>query len=157
MQNIENQKIKLVQKKNRLAAEEVRLKLKERKMRTRHLIEMGGLIVKAKLDDLSMNTLYGALISLNHDLKTHLEITKEKWTKLGKSALDQEQKEKIAIVLKFMEKPSLEIRSLVRECGLKWNKIREEWYGYATDINSLKENLRNINHNLKIIGETSND
>ncbi len=39
MKNVSEQKIKLEQKKNRLIAEETRLKLKERKMRTRHLIE----------------------------------------------------------------------------------------------------------------------
>jgi hypothetical protein len=33
-------------------------------MRTRHLIEIGGLVVKAGLDHLPANTLYGALISL---------------------------------------------------------------------------------------------
>ena len=39
MQNVVEQKARLEQKKNRLIAEETRLKLKERKMRTRHLIE----------------------------------------------------------------------------------------------------------------------
>jgi len=47
MQDIENQKVKLEQKKNRLVVEETRLKLKEQKMRTRHLIEIGGLVAKA--------------------------------------------------------------------------------------------------------------
>jgi len=42
MQDIEEQKVKLEQKKNRLIAEETRLRLKEQKMRTRHLIEIGG-------------------------------------------------------------------------------------------------------------------
>ncbi len=41
MQNVKEQKVKLEQKKNRLIIEETRLKLKERKMRTRHLIEVG--------------------------------------------------------------------------------------------------------------------
>ena len=46
MQNVVEQKVRLEQKKNRLLAEETRLKLKERKMRTRHLIEVGGLVTK---------------------------------------------------------------------------------------------------------------
>jgi hypothetical protein len=69
MQNVVEQKIKLEQKKNRLIAEETRLKLKERKMRTRHLIETGGLIVKAELDYLPINTLYGALLSIATSLE----------------------------------------------------------------------------------------
>ncbi len=49
MQNVEEQKKKLEQKKHRLSIEETKLKLKERKARTRHLIENGGLITKAIL------------------------------------------------------------------------------------------------------------
>ena len=50
MKELETQKKKLAQKKNRIAVEETRLRLKERKARTRHLIELGGLVVKAELD-----------------------------------------------------------------------------------------------------------
>ena len=55
MQDIEEQKVILEHKKNRLIAEETRLRLKEQKMRTRHLIEIGGLVVKAGLDNLPTN------------------------------------------------------------------------------------------------------
>ena len=58
MKNVEEQKKKLEQKRNRLAAEETKLKLKERKARTRHLIENGGLITKAGLSHLPSNALY---------------------------------------------------------------------------------------------------
>ncbi|KJV52515.1 conjugal transfer TraD family protein [Orientia tsutsugamushi str. Gilliam] len=50
MANLMQQKITLQQKKARLIMDEVNLKIKERKMRTRRLIEMGGLVAKAKLD-----------------------------------------------------------------------------------------------------------
>ena len=49
MQNVAEQKVRLEQKKNRLVAEETRLNLKMRKMRTRHLIEVGGLVTAAGL------------------------------------------------------------------------------------------------------------
>ncbi|KJV74026.1 putative conjugative transfer protein TraD, partial [Orientia tsutsugamushi str. TA716] len=42
MANLMQQKITLQQKKARLIMDEVNLKIKERKMRTRRLIEMGG-------------------------------------------------------------------------------------------------------------------
>jgi len=155
MQNVSDQKVKLEQKKNRLIAEETRLKLKERKMRTRHLIELGGLLVKAELDHLPINTLYGALLSLKDELhqddSLKIEALKTQWTKFGKTKLDQEQKDKIAIILTFTDKPSEEIRSHVRTHNLKWNKVREEWYGYVTNINSLKEGLGTILYNLEII------
>ncbi len=48
IEDVEKQKLKLEQKKARFAIEETKLKIKERKMRTRSLIERGGFITKAK-------------------------------------------------------------------------------------------------------------
>jgi len=140
MDNVAQQKLKLEQKKNRLVAEETRLKLKERKMRTRHLIEVGGLVTKAGLDYLPTATLYGALLSIAASLETDKGI-KEQWTKIGKTKLDQEQTDKHAVILKFESEPSNEIRTIVRNHGLKWNKLRCEWYGYCNNVDSLKNDL----------------
>lgn len=140
MQNVTDQKVKLEQKKNRLIAEETRLKLKERKMRTSHLIEVGGLVTKAGLDHLPTNTLYGALLSIAQDLETNLAI-KDEWTRIGKTKLDQEQTNKHAVILKFEQEPSNEIRKIIRNHSLKWNKLRQEWYGYVFNINALKNDL----------------
>ena len=134
------QKVKLEQKKNRLAAEETRLNLKERKMRTRHLIEIGGLVTKAGLDYLSTNTLYGALLSIATSLETN-QIIKDEWTKIGKTKLDQEQTNKHAVILKFEQEPSSEIRKVIRNHSLKWNKLRQEWYWYVFNVNALKNDL----------------
>ena len=150
MQNVVEQKARLEQKKNRLIAEETRLKLKERKMRTRHLIEVGGLVTKAGLDYLPTNTLYGALLSIALSLETNQAI-KEQWTEIGKTKLDQEQTNKHAVILKFEQEPSSEIRQAVRNYGLKWNKLRTEWYGYVNDLDSLKVEISHAAHNLEII------
>ena len=48
------------------------------------------------------------------------------------------------MILKFEQEPSNEIRAIIRNHGLKWNKLRSEWYGYCTNIDSLKNNLGNI-------------
>src|ERR1039458_10406223 len=52
------------QQKARLADQEAKLKDAGRKVRTRCLIEAGGLIEKTGLLDLEANALYGALLSL---------------------------------------------------------------------------------------------
>ena len=150
MQNVVDQKVRLEQKKNRLIAEETRLKLKERKMRTRHLIEVGGLVTKAGLDYLPTNTLYGALLSIASSLETN-QVIKDEWTKIGKTKLDQEQTTKHAVILKFEQEPNSEIRQAVRNHGLKWNKLRTEWYGYVNDLDSLKVEISPAAHNLEII------
>ena len=150
MQNVVEQKVRLEQKKNRLIAEETRLKLKERKMRTRHLIEVGGLVTKAGLDYLPTNTLYGALLSIASSLETN-QVIKDEWTKIGKTKLDQEQTNKHAVILKFEQEPNNEIRQAVRNHGLKWNELRTEWYGYVNDLDALKVEISPAAHNLEII------
>ena len=148
MKNVAEQKVRLEQKKNRLIAEETRLKLKERKMRTRSLIEQGGLIVKAGLDHLPTNTLYGALLSISLDLETNQGI-KDQWTKIGKAKLDQEQTNNQAVILKFEQEPINNIRTTLRNHGLKWNKLRQEWYGYCNNINTLKNDLGDITYQIE--------
>ena len=122
MQNVVEQKVRLEQKKNRLILEETRLKLKERKMRTRYLIEVGGLVTKAGLDYLPTNTLYGALLSIATSLETN-QVIKDEWTKIGKTKLDQEQTNKHAVILKFEQEPSNEIRISTTTCVNRHSKI----------------------------------
>ena len=150
IQDIDEEKIKLIQKKNRLIAEETKLKLKERKMRTRHLIEIGGLIVKAKLDTLPVNTLYGAFLSLQKQLNDNSDIT-DTWTELGKAQFNQDAKTSIAVILKFFEKPDSNIRQIIRKVGLRFNKFRNEWYGNVKDIGGLKNSLGKIKYDLEIL------
>ena len=150
MDNVQLLKDKLTQKRNRLAAEEIRINLKERKLRTRRLIEIGGLVVKAKLDHLPTNTLFGALLTSLESLAKDNNIQKQ-WTVLGKSVLDQEEKKQSAVILKLDSKPSDQIRAHLRSHGLKWNKLREEWYGFVTNLDSLKEGIKSIDHNIEVI------
>jgi len=150
MQNVKEQKLKLEQKKNRLLAEETRLRLKERKMRTRHLIEVGGLVVKANLDHLPINCLYGALLSIATSLEINSAI-KDEWTKLGKTKFDQERQSKTALILKFTEQPDSKIRESIRNHGLKWNKFRLEWYGDCTNIDALKIDLGTCEYKIEIL------
>ncbi|WP_342259833.1 conjugal transfer protein TraD [Candidatus Tisiphia endosymbiont of Metellina segmentata] len=86
MENVIKQRLKLQQKK-------AKIKIIERKMRTRRLIELGGLIAKAKLDDLPTNSLFGALVSLKNEL-TEFPHIKDQWTKIGRNIFDQELKDK---------------------------------------------------------------
>lgn len=53
---------KLEQRKNRLKQIEATLNVQERKKRTRKLIELGGLVSKAQLDEWNSNALLGGLL-----------------------------------------------------------------------------------------------
>ena len=144
------QKQKLQQKKARLIMEEINLKIKERKMRTRHLIEMGGLIAKAELDNLPTNSLLGGLIFLKEELTKHPD-NEEHWSKIAKDIFNQEEKDKSAVILKFESKPEETIRTHIRQHGLKWNALRQEWYGYIADMQSLKNGLLDIEYQLEVV------
>ncbi|CAA0112795.1 Uncharacterised protein [Starkeya nomas] len=67
----------------------------ERRKRTRHLIELGGLVVKAGIVDLTGDDramIYGALIWMADKLQSEdAERARDTWTKLGKMASEMER------------------------------------------------------------------
>lgn len=72
----------------------------KRRERTRHLIELGGLVIKAKLDDLTHDdrtVLYGAFLTLVTTLNSPDGAqTIELWRRRGKRAFDNEADESAA-------------------------------------------------------------
>lgn len=93
MDNIIKRRLKLEQKRAQVIMEEAKIKVQERKARTRRLIEMGGLVAKAKLDSLPANSLFGALVYLQNELTGQPSI-QDQWTQIGKNIFDQEVKNK---------------------------------------------------------------
>ncbi|MCC8406642.1 MAG: conjugal transfer protein TraD [Rickettsia endosymbiont of Sceptobius lativentris] len=89
MENVIKRRLKLEQKKAKIITEEARLRIQERKARTRHLIEIGGLVVKAKLDYLPTNSLLGAFVSLKEKLIQYPSI-QDHWTKIGINIFDNQ-------------------------------------------------------------------
>ncbi|WP_410526175.1 conjugal transfer protein TraD [Rickettsia endosymbiont of Seladonia tumulorum] len=53
-------------------------------------MEIGGLVVKAKLDDLPTNSLLGAFVSLKEKLIQNPNI-QDHWTKIGKNIFDNHE------------------------------------------------------------------
>ena len=70
----------------------------KRRERTRHLIELGGLIVKAGLIDLvddDRATLYGAMLMIAERLRSEeRDTTLALWRRKGKRAFEQEEQGK---------------------------------------------------------------
>lgn len=126
---LERKKQTLEFKKNRLKQLESHVKTMERKTRTRRLIELGGLVSKAGLEDLESNALLGGLLNLKQLLSD--QKMKEEFAHQGGQAFAKENQNKSPVIVKFDEKPDEETRSKMRELGLKWNAIRGEWQGYA--------------------------
>ncbi|QKC82246.1 conjugal transfer protein TraD [Mesorhizobium sp. NZP2077] len=69
----------------------------ERRKRTRHLIELGGLVVKAGIVELTNDdraTIYGAMLWMAEKLQSHEgKNARNLWTAKGRQAFDGERRE----------------------------------------------------------------
>jgi hypothetical protein len=121
------------QQKARLAEQEAKLKTAERKVRTRRLIEAGGLVDKAGLLDLDANALYGALLSLRDSADNKEQVGK--WAALGGRAFAREARlrdeGKEVIVITFPHALTKEATAPLRAAGFRFNKVMQHWEGLA--------------------------
>lgn len=78
---IEKRKKYIEQRINKLKEMQASLNTQERKRRTRRLIELGGLISKAGLQDWDSNTLYGALLAIKEKEDDQVQI--KEWNDRG--------------------------------------------------------------------------
>jgi hypothetical protein len=154
-QVISAQKKHLEQKKAALLKAETLLKVKERKARLRNLIEIGALVAKAKLDHLPKEALFGALLEIRSKLDQAPD-TVFSWQEIGAQNLDFEPKLKVPIILQLAQKPTPEVKAIIRSFGLKWNQVRSEWYGYCDNLSSLKQQLANVDFSLTTVSIDDN-
>jgi hypothetical protein len=149
---LEQRKKSIAQRKNRLKQLETSLNAQARKKRTRHLIEIGGLVAKAKLDAWNANTLLGALLSLKDQESDTSKM--DAWTHTGGALFASEKNHKTAVIVKFTSHPEDDIRASLKSLGLKWNSLRKEWEGYAL-LPQLKEMLGDSEVEVRKIGVDS--
>lgn len=121
------------QQKARLAETEAKLKEAERRARTRRLIEIGGLVEKASLSELSNEALFGALLSLRSGAGTAKQ--REQWAAVGSEALAEDAQACDSgaepIVLTFPSAIDKDAASILRTNGFRYNKVLRHWEGLA--------------------------
>lgn len=137
--NLIEKRNQLEKKKNRLKQIEASLNVQERKRRTRRLIELGGLISKAKLDHWHSNSLFGALLAIKEKEQDKNQM--DDWSYKGGIAFSAEKSSipKSPVIVKFEEIPTDEMKRSLKSQGLKWNALRQEWEGYV-----VLEDLRTL-------------
>ena len=81
---LEKRKKSIAQRINRLQSKDAALNVQLRKQRTRRLIELGGLVSKAELEDWNSNTLLGAFLFLKERESDSQQL--EEWSHRGGSA-----------------------------------------------------------------------
>lgn len=145
--NLIEKRNQLEKKKNRLKQMETSLNIQERKKRTRHLIALGGLVSKAKLDHWNSNSLFGALLAIKEKEQDKTQM--DDWSYKGGVAFSAEKSSisKSPVIVKFEETPVDKMKRALKSLGLKWNALRQEWEGYV-----VLEELRNllVNQNAEI-------
>ena len=147
--DLEEEKNKLALKKSRLEAKEKRLKEKERKIRTRRLIELGGIVSKAGIEELNNNALLGAFLDIKEKLKE--ELTIKKWKDRGAVAFERDKMEHgEALIVSFDAEPSRKAKDTLKTLGLRWNRFRREWQGYGKK-DLLATELKEFNPKIEAI------
>jgi hypothetical protein len=121
------------QSKARLAEAEAKLKLDERRQRTRRLIEAGALVEKAALLELDSNALYGALLSLRDAADDTKQV--EQWAALGGRAFLREARArdegKEPVVLTFGIALAKDAVATLRKAGFRYSRVMQHWEGLA--------------------------
>ena len=121
------------QQKAKLAEAEARLKLDERKQRTRRLVEAGALVEKTGLLALDSNALYGALLSLRDGASDKAQL--EKWAAFGGRAFDREARArdegKEPVLLSFTVSLGKDVTTVLRRAGFRYSKVMQHWEGLA--------------------------
>ena len=121
------------QQKARLAEAETKIKLAERKARTRRLVEAGALVEKVGLLELDSNALYGALLSLRDGAAEKKQV--DQWAALGGRAFAREARArdegKEAVLLTFPGPLDKDATGALRTAGFRFSKVMQHWEGLA--------------------------
>jgi len=149
MNDFEKEMKALKLKKSRIDHRERLLKDKVRKKQTGVYIEIGKAAVKARIDHLNTNARLGAFLEVKEMEKE--EGTIERWTKKGTEALEK-KKSGEAVILTFKSEPEKKLKAEIREAGLRWNRFRKEWQGYAKRVN-LEKLLKNTEHQIQTVSD----
>jgi hypothetical protein len=121
------------QSKARLAEAEAKLKLDERKQRTRRLVEAGALVEKTGLLELETNALYGSLLSLRDGADNAKQV--EQWAALGGRAFVREARArdegKEPVLLVFTTALAKDVTTVLRKAGFRYSPVMQHWEGLA--------------------------
>jgi hypothetical protein len=114
-------------RKARAEQEAARLKLMQRKERTRRLIEIGGLAVKAGIDQLPPAALYDRFMAIAAEATDKKSVAS--WERSGSRHFQAEEDSRVVAVAKFLGKIEPELAASLRSVGFRWNRYLKQWEG----------------------------
>lgn len=115
-------------RKKKVEQEEARLKTMQRKHRTRRLIEIGGLAVKAGIDELPRAALYDRFLGIAQEAKKDPKAV-PLWERAGARYFQKEADERIVAIARYPGKIAPEVAASLRAIGFRWNRYLRQWEG----------------------------
>lgn len=119
------------QQKARLANVEAKLKLAERKARTRRLLKIGELAEKVGMMEMDEKAVYGALLTLDIDNEKLVR----QWATEGAAALEREKlaedEGKQPVVLNLRAEIDRDATAELRAAGFRFNRVLRHWEGFS--------------------------
>jgi len=145
----EEKKKDLILRKSRLEAQIKRLENADRKKQTSRKIELGGLIIKARVNDLNNNALLGALLEVQEKMKE--DSTVKKWKDKGDAAFKKAKKENgEKLILTFDMEPSREVKNKLKDLKFSWKSFRKEWWGHG-QREIVERELKGFEFDLEVV------
>ncbi|MDD3029382.1 MAG: conjugal transfer protein TraD [Alphaproteobacteria bacterium] len=142
---------KAAARKARAEQEAARLKLMQRKERTRHLIEVGGLLVKAGIDALPPAALYDRFLHIAAEAKDDPKAVGT-WERAGSKHFQQEADTRVVAIARFGTKIDPELTATLRSLGFRYNRFLKQWEG-KVDFANAKETVEGMGGSIKLVGE----
>ena len=116
---------KIDQIKARLERKQKLITSKERKIKLKRVLELGDLIIRAGLENIESEILFGALLDIK-DQSTN-SATIKNWTTRGCEWLKKNQRNRLIVSIKT--EASENVKEVLKTRKFKWNAYRQEWYG----------------------------
>lgn len=127
---IEIEKKKIADQKKQIQMKERLLQTKARKEKTKSLIRLGELFDKAQIHEMDHDILLGALLEIkDRNSSEQQSIWKERAETFSKSNSGA----RVALIISFPTEPDPEVLTQLRAMKFRWNKFRNEWYGYGLE------------------------
>ena len=129
------------ERKLRAEQEAARLKTIQRKERTRLLIEIGGLAVKARIDELPLAALYDRFLQIAEEAKDSNAVTL--WERAGSRHFQEEENTRVVAIARFENKLEPEMAASLRALGFRWNRYIKQWEG-SVDFDAARDLVRTM-------------
>ena len=136
-EKLERKKLLVAKRAENQMRERNKLAMMSRKLRTKRLINAGGIVESAGLLDLDQDALTGALIEIYESSQQHDNL--KRWHDLATQRHKERESENgTALIIQFDAKLGKELEAELKRRKFRYIPYREEWHGRGNKSEILK-------------------